>query len=230
MHVPLNSAIFRNFKLTENYFFCSGLLCRSNLIIKSSEKNCKIIFNESVNTHVIRLFFIGEMDAIPDISDVLNKFENIKDLDLGFLKLKNIERTKLRIMKQISYLSLFGNSISELQSDTFDDLKEINKLLLANNRLAVVHPDLFKELRHLTELWLFDNQLELLPENLFRNNHELMVVLIQQNNLKTISSDFRNLGKLQYIDLRINVCINELCDKSCSKEVFQKTIWDKCTL
>lgn len=182
---------------------------------------------------MIVLTVLGQIDAIPDFSHALEKFENIAYVDFGFLKMTNVERKQLTIFRKISWLSFYGNEITEFAADTFDDLKEMDKLLLAENSLKVIHPDLFKELRKLTQLWLQKNQLEILPEGLFRNNNELKEVFASDNNFKTIATDFRHLSKLVTLDFNRNECINEWCavETFCgtsSKAEMQTKIWNKC--
>lgn len=160
-------------------------------------------------------------------------FANIKYLDLGFAHIQIVSREKFFVARQIIWLSLYGNEISHLASDTFDDLTKLDKLLLADNRLTSVHPDLFTELRELTQIWLQKNQLETLPDGLFRNNVKLREVYASENRIKTIAIDFVRLPSLSEIDLSGNECINEYCQivnfcNTNSIVEMQQKIWQKC--
>lgn len=130
---------------------------------------------------------------------------------MAFLKLKIVERNKLVKLKKISTLNLWGNNITELEANTFDDLTNMEILILNDNRLKVVHEDLFKKTTKIREIWLRNNLLEVLPEGLFRNNRELQKLFASENRLKIIAIDFVNLPDLRQIDFMRNDCINESC-------------------
>ncbi|KAG4079790.1 hypothetical protein HA402_014921 [Bradysia odoriphaga] len=211
-----------------------GLKCKAHIHLKSSQENCIITFDEKPNTNVVVLTLLeGTMNILPDLTNAFEVFENLQYLDLGFSHIKSVERKKLLVARQISWLSFYGNEISQLAPDTFDDLKELEKLLLADNRLTSVHPDTFKELRKLTQIWLQKNQLETLPDGIFRNNIKLKEVYAGENKLKTIAIDFINLPNLIEMDLSDNECISEFCltENFChtdSREKMQEKIWQKC--
>lgn len=200
-----------------------------------NEKSCKINFDDQSNPQVIRLVLIyGTAEYLPVMNQAVQKFKNLRELDVGFLKTKYVEREKLRIMKEITYISLFGNKIEVLEGDTFVDLKKVEKILLASNQLKNLHQDIFKNNVKLEEVWLQDNQLEVLSRQLFLNNVELKNIYASGNRLKKININFLSLPNLQNIDLTGNVCINEWCGVGdfCgtgSKQQMQTKITTKCS-
>ncbi len=194
---------------------------------KGGVHQCKIIFDANPNTEVTELFIFGRFDDIPDLSDAVIKFENLEYINLSFLKLKIVQRTKLTAFKEIKSLKVSYNEIAELEADTFNDLKNLQKLGLHSNKLKELHPDIFKELQHLETLWLGENQLEVIHPDLFRTNVKLEEIFLQKNKIKKVEFDFSNMPQLFILGLEKNVCIDArfcglLCGRSSWIEMNEK--------
>lgn len=181
------------------------MLCEVQLYIKLSERKCKIIFLDSSNPHVTGLSFYGEMEAVPDLSDVVKKFENLKVLQLSGKSIQIVERPNFAVFRRLETLILNENVITEIGADTFYDLSNLKNLNLTSNQLKETHRDLFKELHHLESLYLDRNQLEIVPEGLFRMNTKLAIINFNDNKIKVIDRDlFIELINLQWLILSEN--------------------------
>jgi Leucine-rich repeat (LRR) protein len=191
-----------------------GQKCKIRITTPETE-SCRLVFDDPANSTILTFSTLyGSMPHFPDISQPARKFPNIEYLDIGFSEIKHISRAKLAPMKGITWISLFGNKIQQLDFDTFHDLTKVVKILLANNQLSSLPRDIFKYNRKLQEVWLGGNQLEFLRENLFINNPELNTIYAGENKLKQIDIDFTVLPNFKIIDLRNNVCMNEWCDSN----------------
>lgn len=178
--------------------------CRIHPNIKISEQECKIIFNE-FNTNIVWLDILGVVEAVPDLSDALNKFENLQKLQLHNSRLKIVDRSKLTALKNLEILFLNNNEIAQLAADTFADFTNLKELGLDKNKLKEIDRDLFKDLGTLKILYFYGNQFEILPEDLFRNNQNLLHLQIQQNLLNELHPDlFQSLHNLEYLDVSGN--------------------------
>lgn len=173
------------------------------------------------------------MVYVPDLSDAMEKFEYVEKIDFGWVGIRYVERKKMRLMKNIKWVSFFGNQIDHLYDDTFVDLTKVEKILLANNKLKILDENLFINNVKLEEIWLQSNQLVTIPQGLFRNNKALKTVFLGENKLKKIKIDFRALPVFKNIDLRGNECIDEWCGETSwcgqgTKEGMQLKILSNC--
>lgn len=71
----------------------------------------------------------GELEAIPELSDAIKKFETLSNLALDNVKLKSVERVDFAAYERIQRLILSSNNITELVADTFYDLTDLVILL-----------------------------------------------------------------------------------------------------
>lgn len=152
------------------------------------------------------------MDYVPDVSSAIAKFKNVKSFDAGWVGIKEISRRDMKPMKDFTWVSFWGNQISEVPSNTFFDLLKLDKLILGNNKIKSIHPDTFSSNVKLRELWLQSNMIETLPRGIFRNNKELSLIYAENNKIKSIKIDFMALPKFHTITLNNNVCIDAYCD------------------
>lgn len=118
-------------------------------------------------------------NRINHISSAVNKFTNLKNLDLSFNKIKNIKNIDKLV--ELENLYFVQNKISEIKN--LETLKKLRNLELGGNRLALILPVML-ELPSLTQLWLGKNKISRLQNlDLLCN---LRVLSIQSNRLTKI--------------------------------------------
>lgn len=162
----------------------------------------------------MRLRLVGEFEALPDLSHVVNKFQNLSELYIkSDLELKTVHRAQFAAFKRMEHVQLESCGITELATDSFDDLKDVREIDLqnnklkdlplgllrntvklrrinfSNNKLSILHPDVLQDLQNLTFLDLSGNELEILPDRLFQNNVKLETIFLHSNKLKILHRD-----------------------------------------
>ncbi|XP_052059146.1 slit homolog 1 protein-like isoform X8 [Mytilus californianus] len=160
---------------------------------------------------------------IPELSDdtyylTLN-YNNITEIAVHFCK----------VVPLLQHLHVYGNQISEIKENTFDDcdqlkildlgnnliesiqpttfrnLTSLNSLYLYSNEISTIEPFTFVNLPSLQILYLYNNKIRSLESNTFINMTNLLQLLLHKNEISTISSfTCMNLPSLQYLQLHYN--------------------------
>jgi hypothetical protein len=180
--------------------FDGSLTCTTSIQV-GNDSDCKVILNDESNSKILRYSLLGGSALhLPDLTDIVQKFRNLQKVDLGFMGMKYIERRGIRIMKNINYVSFWGNQIDHLNDDTFADLTKLETLILGYNKLKILHKDIFANNVNLNELWLQLNQIEIIPDGLFRNNKKLKTIYLADNKFKRLKMDVRLIAGIKDID------------------------------
>ena len=105
----------------------------------------------------------------------------------------------------ITFLNLYGKSITSLKSGDFDALTGLTYLILSNNNLSSLPSGIFDDLTALNYLYLHSNDLTTLPSDIFDELIALKNLSLAANDLTTLPSDiFENLTALSSIQLQNN--------------------------
>ncbi|GLV39145.1 kekkon 3 [Carabus blaptoides fortunei] len=106
-------------------------------------------------------------------------------------------------MTMLQVLNLSFNSISRLETGTFDNNKALLQLYLQFNAIAILPQGLFKNLEKLITISLGHNRISSIGKNVFPEN--LQQVFLQNNQLKYLDASFLKLGdRLTSLDLYDN--------------------------
>lgn len=131
--------------------------------------------------------------------------ENLRELDIGGCRLRNLPDGLLRYMHRLEYLHLWGNSIEAIPKGFFRDTFDLLELLLWGNRLEELEDETFDGLIRLRRLDLDQNLIRALSKNAFRHLRQLQVLHLGHNRIHAISDDaFHDLGSLRVLNLNGN--------------------------
>lgn len=148
---------------------------------------------------------ISEVDVLPDdtvedldfydnkikhISKYINKFMNLKNLDLSFNKIKNIKN--IDKLENLENLYFVQNKIEVIEN--LSTLKKLKNLELGGNRIHEIGEDSLKGLDRLEEIWLGKNHIPRLINLHWLKN--LKILSIQSNRIKKIE----NLEQLENLE------------------------------
>lgn len=143
---------------------------------------------------------------LPD--ELFAPLENLEFLELGHNKLETLPAGFLKNQKKLSQLNLWGNSLRNLNKESFIGLDCVKELDLSANGIVSFESDLLSPLVNLTDINLNGNNLESLPEGFFANNKKLKFAKLMENRvpLKTLPSGlFANLTDLNELFLKADL-------------------------
>ena len=179
----------------------------------------------------IDLSWLGQLS---DISNPFISSNSLLSLNLSHSKLGNIRRafqglSSLQVLKlsyctlhreklygdnvsafsptpNLTYLSLSGNSLSDLYPQTFSGLVHLKTLDLSKSGIVSINPNLFRYLISLKELYLNQNTIFYITTHHFRYLHSLMGIKLQRNQIKGVLDKelFRNNTNLNWVALSKN--------------------------
>lgn len=115
------------------------------------------------------------------------KISNLKELVVVNCGLTVIRDFHFKHMKKLKMLRLNDNKITLIELEAFNDLGNVEELDLQKNMIETLHKSLFGSMNKLEKLYLNHNKIKFLHPKTFN-----------------IPS-----GKLSYLNLESNVCINE---------------------
>lgn len=161
------------------------------------------------NKHVFDVS-ITNQTAVYLADDIGLIFSQVKQFEVISSKLKFIRRRNFKNMPNLLDLRLDKNEIETIYSDTFWDLKKLEWLSLSGNRLKVLTEGLTIMSPKLLWFTANDNQIEYFDANFFQNNLDLEAITLNGNLLTIVRINITQFEKLKFLDLRRNICINEL--------------------
>lgn len=140
--------------------------------------------------------------------------ENLKNLNLDYNDLRTLNASAFAGADNLNWLSLSGNDMESISKDAFHGSQKIQMLILSQNKLHQLHRDTFIELSDLQEILLNSNEFETMTAGLFDRNAKMKRIWLQNNRLSAIEPQlFEPLTNLQFVNLKENVCIDELYRK-----------------
>lgn len=143
-------------------------------------------------------------------SKISTFFQNLDSFGAIRSNLKYVKRKDFVGMDLLKILDLRQNKISELPNDTFQDLSNLRKLDLSRNKLKSLSNISFLSMFYLTKFIVNENQIELFDFDIFNLNKKLEEIHLWRNQIKALRFDVKKFRKLTVVDLRENVCINNL--------------------
>lgn len=149
-----------------------------------------------------------------DIKHLPNKissfFPNLMVFGVVESNLQFVKRENFVSMENVKSLDLRRNKISSFPEDAFIDLKALRIIDLSGNQIKALPNSAFTTMLYLMKFIMNDNIIELFDSDIFRNSQRLLEIHLWGNKIKAIRFDARKFSKLALIDLRENLCINEI--------------------
>jgi Leucine-rich repeat (LRR) protein len=200
----------------------------------ANSKISKVLGHHKVfysNSWVNDLKIIGETVVhIPNGID--DFFPGLKKLGIMRSKLKFIKRVNFEPLKNLKDLRLDNNEIEVILSDTFWDLKSLTWLSISGNKIKSLDEGWTSMNQQLLWFSANDNQIEILNQKYFRRNLAIELISLRNNKLTEVTFNFKRFKKLNYVDLRNNVCIDSVVCKWEKFSTFyetQKKVRENCT-
>ena len=140
----------------------------------------------------------------------LKNLPNLKYLNLAKNKLSDIETDSFDSVPNLEELDLTENNLTEVDESLFQRLRRLRSLYLGNNELRKLHPNTFLYLPSLQNISLEGNEIQEIDPHVFSQNPDIENIWLNDNNIKTLETKtFKDLKKLDFLDLRGNECVNK---------------------
>jgi len=187
---------------------------------------------------------------VPSI--ICDTFQNASIIELGSTSVKSIDENSFRNCIQLEFLHLFINTISEIEENSFlqnsklinlsfqiNQIKELpanifkslinlNQFTVSTNQISNLSPKLFEPLQKLTNLLLDSNNLTIIHSDSFGVLPLLKQVHLQNNKINAIDEKFIDNTGVTYLDMRNNLCVNELISDSSLLRELMRSKLQKC--
>lgn len=139
---------------------------------------------------------------------------NLKNLNLDSNELTRLDAAPFGGADVLEWLSLSANKLDTMHKDAFVGLGKLQMLILSQNKLQTLNAETFHPLTALVEVLLDGNGMEILSAGLFERNMQMKRIWLQNNRISQIDPKFfQPLVKLVFINLEMNVCVNEVFRK-----------------
>jgi len=136
---------------------------------------------------------------------IFNALANLRDLNLGYNKLTNLDQNIFNNLTNLQELDLNNNKLTYLDKDIFKNLTNLRELNLRYNKLTNLDQNIFNNLTNLRELYLNNNELTYLDKDIFKNLTNLRELSLNNNELTDLDKDiFKNLTNLNVLTLYNN--------------------------
>ena len=96
---------------------------------------------------------------------------NILQLDLSSNLIDSISDNAFSYTKQLKYLNLFGNKLTQISAHMFKGLDSLEQLWIGKNEIEMIDKGSFSNLKQLKRLKLDGNRIQILSENIFESGH-----------------------------------------------------------
>ncbi|CAD6203451.1 GSCOCG00009769001-RA-CDS [Cotesia congregata] len=103
--------------------------------------------------------------------------------------IEEIPENSMANLKNLVYLNLAHNNITELKSNTLRGLTSLQVLILTDNKLKTIEEGAFKDMINLRTLYLYRNAISDLKSGFVRGLENLKDLNLAWNNIKKITND-----------------------------------------
>lgn len=149
------------------------------------------------------------------------QFLNLLRFEVLNSNLFSINRDNFFGMSDLTDLMLDFNEIENLSVDTFYDLKSLEFLSMNKNRILRLSDEIFIANSKLKWISFENNLIQKLTTKVFEKNSNLEILNFKKNQLKEICIEFVFLESLNFIDLRGNLCVDEIIEKVKGQEFYE---------
>jgi hypothetical protein len=123
------------------------------------EYNGKVICDENENIKILNLNSV----KLTKIPNHLFELKSLQLLDLSSNKITNIKSESFDQLESLETLYLSYNEIKEIEKNDFNGLINLQNLYLGGNKLTEIKKESFNKLKKLEWLDLFKNQINCIP-------------------------------------------------------------------
>ncbi|XP_044730264.1 protein artichoke-like [Chrysoperla carnea] len=193
-----------NFKVLKNDFFLHLRRLKTLRIYANaiSDFESDDIFKDTVRLEHLNLSY-NNIKSLP--SGILRYLRNLLFLSLHQNQITDLPENLFERNAKLKDLFLSYNQISKLNANVFRYLKKLNFLTLEGNALTSVPKDVFVHLTNLKELFLTRNQITYIEPGSFDNLIHLKTLMLYQNQLKQLEPNiFSKLVELNKLSLSSN--------------------------
>jgi Leucine-rich repeat (LRR) protein len=141
-------------------------------------------------------------------SGLAKMFPKLERFYVASSRLKHINRKNFVGFSGLKTLDLRYNEIESIPSDAFVDLFNLEVLTISGNLIKKLPTNAFVSMMDLRYFDASDNELKEFDDEVFSMNLQLEEILLENNNIKSISADFEKFSKIGFIDLRDNACLS----------------------
>lgn len=199
-------------------------------------KNLNIINQNTKITNIIGAHYI-EGYTSKQVTKVIVDGPNMKYLPNNFHKLfpsmtkveiksSNLKKLTKYIGENLEWISITGNSIDEINKDTFVESPALKHIEMSNNKITHLPTDLFDSNTELEYVSIERNEMSTLQMSLFAYMTELREFRGGYNNFTRV--DWAHMtSEIQLIDLTGNKCIDSKYTPD-DKEAFMESINGAC--
>lgn len=176
--------IFCTFKLDYSVYLEENV---NTCFINQTIDNDAYVLGSPVNTSVEQVF-INRNNGVKDLPrNIGDKFANLIEFWATRCQLTTVRNHYFMNMQKLKFLNLRENKITTIEPDAFKDLISIHRMNLQTNMI------------------------ETLDENIFTAMVALEWLHLEQNKIKLLKPETFIIpgGKLSYVVLKENVCINK---------------------
>ncbi|XP_070501610.1 uncharacterized protein [Chironomus tepperi] len=218
-YIP-SELLIRNSKL-------SGIFLWNNHITALPEN----LFSSKKNLKILNLQQ-NQIEYLP--SNIFNSLTELHELVLNNNKLQLIDTKWFRNLSSLKKLVLGENQIAEIPDKSFEFMTNLEELHLHKNRIKLLNPNSFVGLHNLKILGLHSNEITDLPHNSFEPlknlerlslisnslaiidaasfgvHKNLVDIYLGSNRIDQIDEKFINNTAVNRMDMRNNICSNEV--------------------
>lgn len=135
-------------------------------------------------------------------------FQRLERFYVVSSRVKFIRRRNFVSLKHLKSLDLRYNEIESIPDDAFIDLFSLEILTISGNLIKKLPTNALVSMMDLRYFDASDNEIKDFDGEIFTQNSALQEVLLENNQIKSISANFLKFDDIGFIDLRDNVCIN----------------------
>lgn len=143
-------------------------------------------------------------------SGIAKMFPNLERFNVASSRVKFVFRKNFVGFKKLRTLDLRFNEIEVLPDDVFIDLFELEVLTISGNLIKKLPSMAFVSMMELRYFDGSDNEIMEFDDEIFSLSLKLEEILLKNNEINLIKASFGRFSRLEFIDLRDNVCTSAI--------------------
>lgn len=150
-------------------------------------------------------------------------------ITIWYSEMKFLSFESFHDLGNLEFINIQDNVIEELPENIFEKTGKLKTLNIGGNKIKVLPEKLLWNNQGLTIFIASRNKIEFLPKQLFKNNQKLELINLNNNFLKVIEVEFKQLSNIKKIFGFQNNCTDfSLSNKTQAVEL-DKMLKQKCS-